>query len=64
MNEIGQMSHGIWDNATDLADIFNNYPWRRKEFGEREIADLREAHLKLGLLLSAVSTPHLKVVGQ
>jgi hypothetical protein len=48
------MTYGILDNATDLADIWINSPWRRKEFGEREIFDLMEARLKLSLLLSAI----------
>lgn len=54
MSDVGNMTYGILDNATDLADIWINSPWRRKEFGEREIFDLMEARLKLSLLLSAI----------
>ena len=51
---IGHTTHYIRDGATDLAGIWTNAPWRRREFDAQEIADLREAHLKLGLLLSAI----------
>lgn len=56
MNDIGRMTYGILDNTTDLAEIWLNHPWCRQEFGEKEIADLREASLKLNLLLSAIKT--------
>jgi len=55
MNDISRMTYGILDNATDLAEIWINHPWLRREFGEREIADLKEAALKLNLLLSAIA---------
>ena len=54
MNDIAQMTFGLLDNATDLADVWINAPWRRREFGEHEIADLRAAALKLDQLLNAV----------
>lgn len=56
MSDIGNMTYGLLDNATDLADIWVNAPWRRHEFAEKELADLREASLKLSLLLSAIAT--------
>jgi hypothetical protein len=56
MSDIGNMTYGLRDNTTDLADIWLNQPWRRREFSEREISDLREAALKLNLLLSAIAT--------
>ena len=56
MSDISHMCWGLLDNATDLADVWINAPWRRKEFGEHEIADLRAASLKLNLLLSAIAT--------
>ena len=56
MSDIGNMAWGLLDNATDLADVWINAPWRRREFGEHEIADLRAASLKLNLLLSAIAT--------
>lgn len=56
MNDIGRMTYGILDNATDLAEIWLYSPGRRSEFGEKEIADLKEASLKLNLLLSAIKT--------
>lgn len=54
MSDLGNMTYGLRDNTTDLADIWLNQPWRRREFGEREMSDLREAALKLNLLLSAI----------
>ena len=51
MSDISSMTYGILDNATDLAEIWINHPWLRREFGEREIADLREASLKLSNLV-------------
>ena len=56
MSDIGNMAWGLLDNATDLADVWINAPWRRREFGDHEIADLRAASLKLNLLLSAIAT--------
>ena len=56
MNDIAQMTFGLLDNATDLADVWINAPWRRREFGAQELADLRAATLKLNLLLSAIAT--------
>ena len=44
----------VCDNTLDLAQIWNNQPWRRREFGEAELALLRESYLRLGLLLSAI----------
>ena len=52
--DIGNLTFGLRDNTTDLAEIWVNHPWRRREFGEREIADIRAAVLKLNLLLSAI----------
>jgi len=54
MSDISHMCWGLLDNATDLADVWINAPWRRREFGEHEIADLRAAALKLDQLLNAV----------
>jgi hypothetical protein len=43
MSDIGHISHGILDNATDLVDIWRNNPWRRDEFGRRELEDIEKA---------------------
>ena len=56
MSDLAHMTYGLRDNTTDLADIWLNQPWRRREFGEREISDIREAALKLTLLLSAIKS--------
>jgi hypothetical protein len=47
MTDIGHLSHGILDNATDLVDIWRNNPWRRDEFGRRELEDIEQAAKKL-----------------
>jgi hypothetical protein len=47
VNDIGRISTGILDNATDLVDIWRNNPWRRDEFGRRELEDIEQAAKKL-----------------
>jgi hypothetical protein len=44
---IGFVSKGILDNATDLVDIWRNNPWRRDEFGRRELEDIEKAKNQL-----------------
>lgn len=61
-NDIGRMSWGIYDNVTDLADIWLRSAIRRREFGERELRDLRAAHSKLGFLLSVIEANQPKEV--
>lgn len=62
--DIGGMTWGIEDNSKDLAEIWRDQPWRRREFGEREFDNLNRAYSRLGLLLSAIATsqPTLRVV--
>jgi hypothetical protein len=43
MSDLGNMTHGILDNATDLVEVWKNSPWRRDEFGRREIEDIERA---------------------
>jgi hypothetical protein len=43
MSDLGHMTNGILDNATDLVDIWRNNPWRRDEFGRRELEDIEKA---------------------
>lgn len=52
--DIGHMTHGIRDNALDLADIWLNQHDRRIEFGQREIEDLREAAIVINQLVGAI----------
>jgi hypothetical protein len=47
MSDLGHMTNGILDNATDLVDIWRNNPWRRDEFGRRELEDIEQAAKKL-----------------
>lgn len=47
MSDIGHMTHGILDNATDLVDIWRNSPWHRDEFGRRELEDIERAKNQL-----------------
>ena len=50
MSDLGQMTHGILDNAIDLADVWRNAPWRRDEFGSVELRDIEEAKDRLAEL--------------
>jgi len=43
MSDLGHMTNGILDNANDLVDIWRNNPWRRDEFGRRELEDIEKA---------------------
>jgi hypothetical protein len=45
--DIGSLTHGILDNATDLVDVWRNCPWRRDEFGRRELEDIEQAQKQL-----------------
>jgi hypothetical protein len=47
VNDLGNLTHGILDNATDLVDIWRNNPWRRDEFGRRELEDIEKAKNQL-----------------
>lgn len=47
MSDLGHMTHGILDNATDLVDVWRNAPWRRDEFGKRELEDIERAKNQL-----------------
>jgi hypothetical protein len=55
MTCIGHLTHNIRNATTELADIWINSPWRRGEFGERELDDIGSAVLALQLLLSAIA---------
>lgn len=47
MTDLGNMTHGILDNATDLVEVWRNSPWRRDEFGRRELEDIEQAQKQL-----------------
>jgi hypothetical protein len=66
LDDIGRMSHGLRDNAKDLFDIWMYQPSRRADFGERELQDIRDVVLGLGVLLREIekSKPALKVVSR
>ena len=51
MSDIGNMTFGLRDNAKDICEIWFRMPLRRADFGERELLDIREAYLGLGVLL-------------
>lgn len=61
MTDIGNMAWGLRDNVTDLCDIWLSFPHRRREFGEREMQDIRATYTKLGLLLSAIDANQKEV---
>jgi hypothetical protein len=46
-NDIGNLTTGILDNALDLVAIWRNSPWRRDEFGRREMEDIKRAKEQL-----------------
>jgi hypothetical protein len=52
--DIGNMTHGLRDNAKDVYDIWLFQPSRRAEFGERELQDIRETSLALQVLLREI----------
>ncbi len=44
---LGHMTGGILDNALDLVEIWKTSPWRRDEFGRRELDDIEQAKKQL-----------------
>jgi hypothetical protein len=50
-NEIGRLTYGLRANAADICEIWFRMPSRRADFGERELLDIKEAYLGLGVLL-------------
>jgi hypothetical protein len=54
MSDLGHMTNGILDNATDLVDIWRNNPWRRDEFGRRELEDIEQALVALATLRKSI----------
>jgi hypothetical protein len=47
MSDLGHMTNGILDNALDLVEIWKTSPWRRDEFGRRELDDIEQAKKQL-----------------
>ena len=47
MSDLGNMTQGILDNATDLVEVWKRSPWRRDEFGHRELEDIERAKNQL-----------------
>ena len=61
--DIENMSYGLRANAKDLYDIWLMQPWRRRDFGPRELQDIRETSLALQILLREIDKQStLKVV--
>jgi hypothetical protein len=52
---LGNMTDGILDNATDLVTIWKTAPWRRDEFGQRELKDIERAKDQLAGLEQYIS---------
>lgn len=42
-SDIGSITTGCLDNALDLVTIWKTSPWRRDEFGRRELEDIERA---------------------
>jgi len=49
--DVGELTHGLRNNAKDISDIWFRLPVRRCKFGPRELLDIRETVLGLQLLL-------------
>jgi hypothetical protein len=47
VSDLGNMTHGILDNAIDLVEVWKSSPWRRDEFGHRELEDIERAKNQL-----------------
>ena len=66
IEDIGSLTHGILDNATDLVDVWRNAPYRRDEFGRRELEDIEEAEKLLaglkGYVLIHMNRKRLKSI--
>jgi len=52
--DVGQLTHGLRDNAKDISDIWFRLPVRRCKFGPRELLDIRETVLGLQILLREI----------
>jgi hypothetical protein len=62
MIDVGRLTWRIRDSVTDVCDVWLGSQDNQRRFGEREIADLHAAHVKLGLLLSAIQATQVKEV--
>lgn len=52
--DVGQLTHGLRDNAEDICELWLRLPVRRCKFGKRELTDIREAVLGLQVLLREI----------
>lgn len=62
--DIGHMSYGLRANAKDLIEIWMRQPYRRSDFGQQEMRDIRETALALQVLIREIDKQEarLKVV--
>jgi hypothetical protein len=54
IEDVGNLTVGLKDNAKDVCDLWMKRPLRRVEFGEQEIRDIREAVLGLWTILREI----------
>lgn len=52
--DIGHMAYGLRDNAKDLIEIWMRQPYRRSDFGQQEMRDIRETALALQVLIREI----------
>lgn len=52
--DIGNLTFGLRASAKDVCDIWFYMPGRRADFGARELTDIQEAYLGLGVLLREI----------
>jgi hypothetical protein len=66
MSDLANMTNGILDNALDLVAIWKTSPWRRDEFGRREMEDIKRAKEQLagleGYILIHLNRKKLKSI--
>ena len=51
LDDIGRLTFDLRANAKDICDIWFRMPLRRADFDERELLDIQETYLGLGILL-------------
>lgn len=54
MTDIGQLTHDLRSGAKDIFETWMRMPYRRADYGARELLDIRETYLGLGVLLREI----------
>lgn len=59
--DIGNMSYGLRANAKDLIEIWMRQPYRRADFGQQEMRDIRETALALQVLIREIDKQEARI---